>query len=44
MKGLVLRVEAEAEQYRRVALWDLRYDFQWLDWFDAMPLKKVTLI
>lgn len=41
---LVLRVDDEVEQYRRVARLDLGYEFQWLDWFDDAPLQIVALI
>ena len=41
---LVLRVDGEVEQYRRVARLDLQYEFQWLDWFDDAPLQIVALI
>jgi len=41
---LVLKVDGEVEQYRRVARLDLEYEFQWLDWFDDAPLETVTLI
>ncbi|KAF8969731.1 heterokaryon incompatibility protein-domain-containing protein, partial [Flammula alnicola] len=45
MRGLlVLRVEDDVEQYRRVAKLDLQYNFQWPDWFDTTPLKTVTLV
>ncbi|PPQ75349.1 hypothetical protein CVT26_015155 [Gymnopilus dilepis] len=45
MQGfLVVRVEGEANQYRRVAKLDLMYEFQWPDWFDATPLKTVVLV
>ncbi|PPQ96975.1 hypothetical protein CVT26_006431 [Gymnopilus dilepis] len=41
---LLLPVEGEAEQYRRVAKLNLQYDFQWPDWFDSAPLKTLTLV
>ncbi|KAF8889454.1 hypothetical protein CPB84DRAFT_1785632 [Gymnopilus junonius] len=45
MLGLIMvRVDGEVEQYRRIAKLDLLYHFQWPDWFDAAPLKTVTLV
>jgi len=37
---LVLRVDGAVEQYKRVA----KLELGWLDWFDAAPLKTITLI
>lgn len=50
LQGLiVLPVDGKTEQYRRVVKWSMQKQStleveQWPDWFDAMPLKTVTLI
>ncbi|KAF9481326.1 HET-domain-containing protein [Pholiota conissans] len=45
MQGLLLvRVDGDEEQYRRVAMLDLVVNLQWPDWFDDAPLKMVTLV
>ncbi|KAF9479151.1 HET-domain-containing protein [Pholiota conissans] len=45
MQGLLLlRVDEDTEQYKRVGKLDLKYDFIWPDWLDAAPLSTVVLI
>ena len=44
---LVLRVDGEVEQYRRVAKLELLSSdnaFHWPDWFDDAPFQIVTLV
>ncbi|KAF9479124.1 HET-domain-containing protein [Pholiota conissans] len=41
---LLIQVDNMTDHYRRVAKFNFKHEYQWLDWLDTEPLKLVTLI